>query len=40
MDELTADPTSLLKRGEAAGGYVKGNAGATEIILRQLPITH
>ena len=40
MDELTADPTSILKRGEAAGGYVKGNAGATEIILRQLPITH
>ena len=40
MDELTADPASLLKRGEAAGGYVKGNAGATEIILRQLPITH
>ncbi len=40
MDELTADPTSLLKCGEAAGGYVKGNAGATEIILRQLPITH
>jgi 3-deoxy-D-manno-octulosonic-acid transferase len=40
MDELTADPTSLLKRGEAAGGYVKGNSGATEIILRQLPITH
>jgi 3-deoxy-D-manno-octulosonic-acid transferase len=38
MDELTADPTSLLKRGEAAGGYVKGNAGATEIILRQLTI--
>ena len=40
MDELTADPASILKRGEAAGGYVKGNAGATEIILRQLPITH
>ena len=38
MDELTADPASLLKRGEAAGGYVKGNAGATEIILRQLTI--
>ena len=38
MDELTADPTSILKRGEAAGGYVKGNAGATEIILRQLTI--
>ena len=38
MDELTADPASLLKRGEAAGGYVKGNAGATEIILRQLTV--
>ena len=38
MDELTADPASILKRGEAAGGYVKGNAGATEIILRQLTV--
>ncbi len=38
MDELTADPASLLKRGEAAGSYVKGNAGATEIILRQLTV--
>ena len=38
MDELTADPASLVKRGEAAGSYVKGNAGATEIILRQLTI--
>ena len=38
MDELTADPASLLKRGAAAGGYVKGNAGATEIVLRQLTI--
>ena len=38
MDELTADPTSILKRGEAAGSYVKGNAGATEIILRQLTV--
>ena len=38
MDELTADPASILKRGEAAGSYVKGNAGATEIILRQLTV--
>ena len=38
MDELTTDPASILKRGEAAGSYVKGNAGATEIILRQLTI--
>ena len=40
MDELTADPASRIKRGEAAGGYVKGNAGATESILRQLPIAN
>ena len=38
MDELTADPASRIKRGEAAGGYVKGNAGATEVVLRQLTI--
>ena len=38
MDELTGDPASRIKRGEAAGGYVKGNAGATEVVLRQLTI--
>ena len=38
MDELTADPASRIKRGEAAGGYVKGKAGATEVVLRQLTI--
>ena len=38
MDELTADPASRIKCGEAAGSYVKGNAGATEVVLRQLTI--
>ena len=38
MDALSADPASRIKRGEAAGGYVKGNAGATEVVLRQLTI--
>ena len=38
MNELTADPASRIKRGEAAGGYVKGKAGATEVVLRQLTI--
>ena len=34
MDRFTADETALQQAGEAAGGYVKGKAGATTTILR------
>ena len=34
MDHLEAHPDELRQRGQAAGNYVKGRAGATERILR------
>ena len=34
MDGFIADETTLQKAGEAAGNYVKQNAGATDVVLK------
>jgi hypothetical protein len=34
MDGFIADEASLQKAGEAAGNYVKQNAGATDVVVK------
>ena len=36
MDALSAHPEDIIKRGKAAGNYVKGQAGATDRVLQEI----